>query len=202
MIAHQELRAFAQVLELICKRHNLKFACLQSEHDLEPSPRYALAPYLYLTQVAEALACGHIVPTAEGRSLFTQVRLPPLRLLLHPQVRNPPNLFPDPGSTARLENHPVRARPQSRCGPDRPPGNPCLGHRCGNANRNRRIRLHPAGSISPISDQKPRAARLSGHVLRRHSHWYRPALSAGRPKNRRGGTSPKPDPNLPPLVLL
>lgn len=77
MIAHQELRAFAQVLELICKRHNLKFACLQSEHDLEPSPRYALAPYLYLTQVAEALACGHIVPTAEGRSLFTQVRLPP-----------------------------------------------------------------------------------------------------------------------------
>jgi hypothetical protein len=76
MTAIQELRAFAQALELICKKNNLKLACLQSEHDLEPSPRYALAPYLYLTQVAEALACGHIVPTAEGRSLFIQVRTP------------------------------------------------------------------------------------------------------------------------------
>ena len=76
MTAHQELQTFAEALAPLCKRHNLKFACLQSEHDLEPAPRFALAPYLYLTQVAEALACGHIVPTAEGRSLFIQVRTP------------------------------------------------------------------------------------------------------------------------------
>ena len=76
MNAHDELRAFAQALELTCKRNSLKFACLQSEHDLEPAPRWALAPYLYLTQVAEELACGHIVPTAEGRNLFIRVRTP------------------------------------------------------------------------------------------------------------------------------
>ena len=76
MTAHDELRAFAQALELTCKRNSLKFACLQSEHDLEPAPRWALAPYLYLTQVAEELACGHIVPTAEGRNLFIRVRTP------------------------------------------------------------------------------------------------------------------------------
>jgi hypothetical protein len=76
MTAHQELQAFAEALEPICKKNNLKIACLQSEHDLEPAPRWALAPYLYLTQVAEELVCGHIVPTAEGRNLFIRVRTP------------------------------------------------------------------------------------------------------------------------------
>jgi hypothetical protein len=76
MTAHDELRSFAQALELTCKRNSLDFACLQSEHDLEPAPRWALAPYLYLTQVAEELACGHIVPTTEGRNLFIRVRTP------------------------------------------------------------------------------------------------------------------------------
>ena len=76
MTAHQELQTFAQALELTCKRNSLKFACLQSEHDLEPAPRWALAPYLYLTQTAQELACGHIVPTAEGRNLFIRVRTP------------------------------------------------------------------------------------------------------------------------------
>jgi hypothetical protein len=55
--AHQELQAFA-------------------EHDLEPAPRWALAPYLFLTQVAEELACGHIILTDQGRSLFIRVRTP------------------------------------------------------------------------------------------------------------------------------
>ena len=76
MTAFNELRAFAQALELTCKQNHLRFACLQSELDLEPAPRWALAPYLYLTQVAEELACGHIVPTAEGRNLFIRVRTP------------------------------------------------------------------------------------------------------------------------------
>ena len=76
MTAHDELRAFAQALELTCKKNNLKFACLQAEHDLEPAPRWALAPYLFLTQVAAELACGHIVPTAEGVNLFVRVRTP------------------------------------------------------------------------------------------------------------------------------
>jgi len=76
MTALQELQTFAQALQLPCKRNTLKFSCLQSEHDLEPSPRYALAPYLYLAQVAEELACGHVVPTAEGRNLFIRVRTP------------------------------------------------------------------------------------------------------------------------------
>jgi len=76
MTAHDELRAFAQALELTCKRNRLKFACLQSEADLEPAPRWALAPYLYLTQIAEELACGHVVPTAEGATIFIRVRTP------------------------------------------------------------------------------------------------------------------------------
>jgi hypothetical protein len=74
--ALQELRAFAQALEPICKRNSLKFACLQSELDLEPAPRWTLAPCLYLTAVAEELTCGHIVPTAEGVNLFIRVRTP------------------------------------------------------------------------------------------------------------------------------
>jgi len=76
MTSLQELRAFAQALEPLCKKNDLKFACLQSEHDLEPAPRWALAPYLYLTQVTDELACGHVVPTAEGRNLFIRVRTP------------------------------------------------------------------------------------------------------------------------------
>jgi hypothetical protein len=76
MTAFQELQAFAQALEPISKKNNFKFACLQSEHDLEPTPRWALAPYLFLTQVAEELACGHVVATAQGRNLFIRVRTP------------------------------------------------------------------------------------------------------------------------------
>jgi len=76
MTAHQELQSFAQALEPICKRNTLKFACLQSEYDLEPAPRWALAPYLFLSQVAEELTCGHIVLTDQGRSLFIRVRTP------------------------------------------------------------------------------------------------------------------------------
>ncbi len=76
MTAHDELRAFAQALDPVCKRNSLKFACLQSENDLEPAPRCALARYLYLTHVAEELACGHVVPTAERRNLFIRVRTP------------------------------------------------------------------------------------------------------------------------------
>jgi hypothetical protein len=76
MTSHQELQAFAEALAPTCKKNSLKFACLQSEHDLEPAPRWALAPYLFLTQVAEEFACGHIVPTAEGRNFFIRVRTP------------------------------------------------------------------------------------------------------------------------------
>lgn len=76
MTAHQELQTFAEALAPTCKRNNLKLAYLQSEQDLEPAPRWALAPYLFLTHVAEELACGHVVPTAEGRNLFIRVRTP------------------------------------------------------------------------------------------------------------------------------
>lgn len=76
MTAHEELRSFARALAPTCKQKNLKFACLPSEHDLDPAPRFALALYLYLTQVTEELACGHVVPTTEGRSLFIRVRTP------------------------------------------------------------------------------------------------------------------------------
>jgi hypothetical protein len=76
MTTEQELQIFAQHLELFCKFHNLKFACLKAEHDLEPAPRWALAPYLYLTHVSEELVCGHIIATAEGRNLFIRVRTP------------------------------------------------------------------------------------------------------------------------------
>ena len=76
MTALQELQAFAAALDPLCKQASLKFACLQSEHDLDPAPRFALAPYLYLTQVSEELACGHVISTDQGQSLFIRVRTP------------------------------------------------------------------------------------------------------------------------------
>jgi len=76
MTIQQELQIFAQALERFCKTHNLKFASLEAEHDLERAPRWALAPYLYLTHVAEELVSGHIIATTEGRNLFIRVRTP------------------------------------------------------------------------------------------------------------------------------
>ena len=76
MTIEQELQIFAQPLELFCKSHSLKFACLNAEHDLERAPRWALAPYLYIVHVAEELVCGHIIATAERRNLFIRVRTP------------------------------------------------------------------------------------------------------------------------------
>ncbi len=76
MTTHDELRAFARALALTCHSYGLVFACLHSESNLELAPRPALAPYLYLARVAEELACGHIVPTSQGRNLFIRVRTP------------------------------------------------------------------------------------------------------------------------------
>lgn len=76
MTVQQELQIFAQALELFCKMNNLRFASLQAEHDLDRAPRWALAPYLYLTHVAEELVSGHIIATAENRNLFIRVRTP------------------------------------------------------------------------------------------------------------------------------
>jgi len=76
MTIEQELQLFAQALERFCKFHNVRFACLKAEHDLERAPRWALVTYLYLTHVAEELVSGQIIATAEGRNLFIRVRTP------------------------------------------------------------------------------------------------------------------------------
>lgn len=76
MTAFDELQIFTQTLDPLCRANNLKFSCLHSEPDLDPTPRLALAPYLYLTQVAEELACGHIISTDRANNIFIRVRTP------------------------------------------------------------------------------------------------------------------------------
>src|SRR5882724_9542254 len=76
MTVLEELQNFAEALAPVCTTNRFRFACLKSEQDFELAPRLARAPYLYLAHVSEELVAGHIIATAEGRTLFIRVRTP------------------------------------------------------------------------------------------------------------------------------